>query len=133
MPLVDPVTMSTAITKGSSAQASSSKGVTPVIALLDNPAALAVSIAHPLVLGALFVWRFGSLVTDPVEELQLALPVVAFVQVVFAAVCLPPAGSQGGRAVKKARPGEKKRSDAAGPNPIVVNIIPQFKCYMDGI
>lgn len=120
MPLVDPVTMSTTVTKGSSTQPATSKVVVSPVPLYNDVVALGFTILHPLVLGALFVWQFGALVSDPVTTLYNGLPVVAGVQAVHAIASFPAAGSQLGRASKKARPGEKKK-DATGPNPIVVS------------
>lgn len=121
MPLIDPITMSTTISKGGAAPSASPKSVAPVP--LRNSAAIAISAAHPLVLGALFVWRFGALVADPATTLQTALPVVAAIQVVFAVLCLPVAGSMGGKPIRKTRPGEKKKTDATGPNPLVTSVL----------
>jgi hypothetical protein len=48
---------------------------------------------------------------------------VAIVQVVYAIVCLPVAGSQLGKAPKKAKLGDKKKADTSGPNAVTVCII----------
>lgn len=124
-PLVDRVTMSTTLTKGGSASAQPpvSKAVVSPVPILDNPVAAAVSLVHPVLLSGLFAWRFGALVADPASTLQTALPVVVAVQVVYAVLCLPIAGSQNGKTSRKTRPGEKKKSsssDSSAPNPVVV-------------
>ncbi|KAF7545153.1 hypothetical protein G7046_g9623 [Stylonectria norvegica] len=119
MPLIDPVTMSTMKTSGSSHQAFNSKAAVPPVPHRDGPVALGVAVGHPLLLAALFVWRFDALVVEPVSTLQTALPVVAAVQVAYAVLSLPIAGSQG-KTFRKSRPGEKKKADT-GPNPIVVS------------
>ncbi|PHH86052.1 hypothetical protein CDD83_10820 [Cordyceps sp. RAO-2017] len=59
--------------------------------------------------------RLAGLVSDPVSALLSALPVVAAVQAAYAIVCLPVVGSQ---QTKKLRPGEKRRSEGAGPDHI---------------
>ena len=120
MPLVDPVTMSTTVTKGSSTQPANAKVVVGPVPRYNDVVALGFTIVHPLVLGALFVWKFGELVADPATTLYNGLPVVAAVQAVHAIACFPAAGSPLGRSAKKARPGEKKK-EATGPNPIVVS------------
>ncbi|KAM5352561.1 hypothetical protein ACJ41O_005283 [Fusarium nematophilum] len=123
MPLVDPVTMSTTLTtKGAPAQQPAPKAAVPAIPLLNTSAALPVSLAHQLLLAGLFVWRFDALVADPVATLQISLPVVAAIQATFAVLCLPVAGSSGAKAVKKPRPGEKKKTDG-GPNAVVTAVL----------
>lgn len=46
----------------------------------------------------LLATRFKSLVVDPVAELTGGLPYLALLQVIFAVVCLPAAGSSSGTA-----------------------------------
>jgi phosphatidylinositol glycan class F len=112
--------MSTVLTKGTAAQPPVSKVGVPAVPLISNSAAGPVAVAHPLLLAGLFAWRFNALVTEPVETLQTALPVVAVIQAVYAVLCLPVAGSQGAKALKKPRPGEKKKTDG-GPNALIVS------------
>lgn len=90
-----------------------------MVPLLSNPAAVPAAIAHPLLLAGLFFWRFNALVTDPVSTLQTALPVVAAIQVAYAVLCLPVTGSQGAKAPKKPRHGDKKKADGS-PNTLSV-------------
>jgi len=121
MPLVDPVTMSRTLTKGSSASSPQKAVTISPVAVLDAPLARPLALARPAALLALLGMRFGALVADPVPTLKSALPVVAVVQAVYAVLCLPVAGSQQGRAAKKQRPGEKRKGgDGAGPSPISV-------------
>lgn len=102
------------------------------VAIHDTPAANAVSFGRPALLGALLLLRFGALVRDPVSALQTALPVVAVIQAAYLVLCVPVAGSPAVKAAKKARPGEKKRSEAGTPNPIVVRFSPVTN-YMNTI
>ncbi|GJN78339.1 glycosylphosphatidylinositol (GPI) anchor assembly protein [Purpureocillium lilacinum] len=119
MPLVDPVTMSRTLAKGSSASSPQKAVTISPVAVLDAPLARPLALARPAALLALLGMRFGALVADPVPTLKSALPVVAVVQAVYAVLCLPVAGSQQGRAAKKQRPGEKRKGgDGAGPSPI---------------
>ncbi|KAI9167773.1 Glycosylphosphatidylinositol anchor biosynthesis protein [Paramyrothecium foliicola] len=90
------------------------------VALLDTPLAGWLAALRPAVLLGLLYVGFGSLVADPEYTLQLALPIVALVQAVYAVFCLPIAGSP---AARKQRPGEKKRSDASAPNPAVTAVL----------
>ncbi|UNI20838.1 Glycosylphosphatidylinositol (GPI) anchor assembly protein [Purpureocillium takamizusanense] len=119
MPLVDPVTMSRTLARGSSAPSPQKAAAISPVAILDAPLAGPLALARPAALLALLAVRFGALVADPVPTLRSALPVVAVVQAVYAVLCLPVAGSQHGRAAKKQRPGEKRKpGDGTGPNPI---------------
>lgn len=113
MPLVDSLTMSA---KGTASPAS----LQPV-AVRDTPLAKGLATGRPALLLALLAWRFDSLVAEPVCTLQTALPVVAAVQIAYVTLGLPGAGTQTAKPSKKARPGEKKRADATGPNTIVVS------------
>ncbi|KAI5467174.1 GPI biosynthesis protein family Pig-F-domain-containing protein [Mariannaea sp. PMI_226] len=118
--------MSTTLTKGASAQTPTSKAAVPVVPLLNNPAAVPVAIAHPLLLAGLFYWRFNALVADPVSTLQIALPIVASIQVAYAVLCLPVAGSQGVKTPKKARLGGDKKKGDGSPNALTrLTIRPQ--------
>ncbi|KAI0597339.1 glycosylphosphatidylinositol anchor biosynthesis protein [Biscogniauxia sp. FL1348] len=138
MPLVDPVTMSLssplpppagkAVTATPKAK---DDGETRPAATLPSPQARALRLAHPALLAALFLARFGALVADPVAEMQAALPVVWAAQAAYAAVCLPAAGSQAARPARRPRPGEKRRpgtaasaaADGAGPNISVTTLV----------
>jgi GPI ethanolamine phosphate transferase 2/3 subunit F len=91
------------------------------IALHDDATAKLLANARPAALGALLLLGFGPLVADPETALQYSLPLVAAVQVAYAVICLPVAGAQHTKSGKKSRPGEKKKTDASGPNPVVVS------------
>ena len=69
--------------------------------------------------------RFPALVADPVPTMYGSLlPAIAALQIAYAVLCLPPAGSQSAKPPRKPRPGEKKRSgsETSGPNITVVRI-----------
>ncbi|WYZ41701.1 hypothetical protein EsH8_V_000596 [Colletotrichum jinshuiense] len=117
MPLVDPVTMSSP-SKAASDAGKPRDGLHPVHAL-SSPAAQVVRHVQPVLLSGLFLAQFSSLVADPVRTLQTSLPLVAAIQVVYAFVSLPAAGSQIAKSSKKPRPGEKKKIESTGPNPII--------------
>ncbi|KAJ1326565.1 GPI ethanolamine phosphate transferase 2/3 subunit F [Microdochium nivale] len=93
------------------------------IRVLPNPQAAAASQAHPALLLALLALRFRALVADPVPALSSALPAVAAVQVGYAVLCLPAAGSSPARYSRKLRPGEKRKSDGAEPNVAVTIVV----------
>ncbi|KAI1492511.1 glycosylphosphatidylinositol anchor biosynthesis protein [Biscogniauxia mediterranea] len=147
MSLVDPVTMSLspssppppagkAITTRTPKAAKDTRETQPA-ATLSSPQAQALRLAHPALLAALFLARFGALVADPVAEMRAALPVVWAAQAAYAAVCLPPAGSSQAAAARQARrprPGEKRRpgtgtaasssaADGAGPSISVTTLV----------
>lgn len=82
----------------------------------------------PLMLATL-VWRFDSLVADPVPAMSLLLALTAAYQVVSAVASLPAAGSPAAKtAPRKPRPGERNKSgggggggsESGGPNIAVV-------------
>ncbi|EGY13616.1 hypothetical protein VD0002_g6568 [Verticillium dahliae] len=117
MPLVDPVTMASTPTKPTTATAAAA-ALQPV-PIQQTPAGQAGRYVHPVVLLALFGSQFNALVTDPVRVLVTTLPIVAAVQVAYVSLCLPAAGSQDAKPARKARPGEKKKQDGSGPNPVI--------------
>ncbi|KAK8138771.1 hypothetical protein PG984_002151 [Apiospora sp. TS-2023a] len=87
--------------------------------ILPSPLAQAIRHVHPVLLLSLFYLRFGALVRDPVPTLLNSLPVVAALQVAYAVICLPAAGSSAAvQPAKKLRPGEKRKTvaDANAPN-----------------
>lgn len=122
MPLVDPVTMSSSSSSASAAAGKPPTELHPIHAHAA-PASQAARHAVPALLAALFLAAFPRLVADPVPTMWTALPVVTALQLVYAFVCLPMAGSTAPATgkTKKPRPGEKKKAgDSSGPNLIVV-------------
>ncbi|XP_044717176.1 GPI biosynthesis protein family pig-F domain-containing protein [Hirsutella rhossiliensis] len=111
-----------AVTKGPLAPTTEAKAKAPAavhpIPVLDTPLAKGLSFARPALLLGLLAARFDALVSDPVSTLWSALPVVAVIQAVYAVLCLPGAGSQLAKAARKPRPGERKKNDMTGPDPI---------------
>lgn len=104
-------------------KAAAATGQTPLQPVRLNPTAASRAARHvlPPVLAALFFAGLPRLVADPVSIMWASLPVVAFLQVLYAAVCLPMAGSGAARA-RKHRPGDKKKAaDASGPGLVVVS------------
>lgn len=126
MPLVDPITMSSALAKDASAQATDSKPKATIAAVptFNNALSKGVSFGRVAVLLGLLAAQFNELVAQPALTLQSAVPVVAVVQVAYVVLCLPAAGSQQAKAAKKPRPGEKKKPEAAGTSSLVVRIFP---------
>ncbi|KAI1332634.1 GPI biosynthesis protein family Pig-F-domain-containing protein [Xylariaceae sp. FL0255] len=94
-------------------------------AIRTNPSPIAQTLrhAHPALLLAIFAAAFRPLVADPVSTMWASLPVVLSVQAAYTIVCLPPVGSQGVKAARKPRPGEKKKVDGSGPNFVVTTIV----------
>ncbi|KAK4217174.1 glycosylphophatidylinositol anchor phosphoethanolamine transferase [Rhypophila decipiens] len=124
MPLVDPVTMSSSISKGAAAKAQSLvKGTTAAtskdtaillstheqqpISLRQTPLAQSARHVFPALLATGFLVRFNALVADPVSTMKTALAVVVALQLAYAVICLPVVGSQQGKPARKPRPGEK--------------------------
>lgn len=87
-----------------------------------SPLAQAVRHVHPAVLVASFYVGFGALVHDPVATMTVSLPAVVVLQVAYAVLCLPAAGSSA-KGTKKLRPGEKRKpgADVAGPSLLSVS------------
>jgi phosphatidylinositol glycan class F len=125
MPLIDPVTMSSSITKTAKASPtanlkepadpSESQPLHPTH-LLSSPSAQTAQHALPALQLGIFLIRFESLVANPVWTLWTSLPLVALIQAAYVLTCLPVAGS--GRGARKHRPGEKKKD--GGSNVYVV-------------
>lgn len=133
MPLVDPITMSSSSstpTKSSKAQSVSGKPTEPSqlqpVHLHATAASQAARHVFPVTIAGLFLAAFGHLVADPVPVMWTSLPVIAVLQVVYALVCLPMAGSGSGAGKnKKQRLGEKKKAgDGSGPNFFIVSYHP---------
>ncbi|KAK1543294.1 GPI biosynthesis protein family Pig-F [Colletotrichum paranaense] len=117
MPLVDPVTMSAPASSKAASDAGKPKdNVLHPVQALASPAAQVVRHLQPVLISGLFLAQFSSLVTGPVRTLQNSLPIVVAIQVVYAFVSLPAAGSQSVRPSRKPRPGEKKKVESTGPN-----------------
>lgn len=124
MPLVDPVTMSPTATKTAKAQSVSGKPNEPQqlhpVHLNSTAASQAARHVLPVVVASLFLASFKHLVADPVPTMTASLPVVALLQVLYAFLCLPAAGS-GSPKNRKPKPGEKKKAgDGTGPSFIIV-------------
>jgi len=94
------------------------------VAVGDTPRAQAVRHAVPAAVAAAFALHFGALVRDPVAAMSTLLAAVAALQILYALVCLPLAGSRDGRAARKPRPGEKRKDNGGGPNLVVVSCAP---------
>jgi phosphatidylinositol glycan class F len=90
------------------------------VPVIDSPLSKSVALSRPVLLLGLVALGFDALVAEPVTTLQLALPAVAFIQTAYAIICLPVAGSQTAKVIRKPRPGEKKKADSTGANTISV-------------
>lgn len=66
---------------------------------------------QPAILLSAYYFRFNALVADPVHTLLHSLLPVALLQVAYAVVCLPAAGSN---MAKKLKPGEKRKGLEGG-------------------
>lgn len=96
---------------------------TQAVGTIPTPEAQTLRHAHPAILLALFALRFRALVADPVSTMQTSLPVVVALQAAYTIVCLPAAGSQGAKAPRKLRPGERRKAagEVSEPNVAVVS------------
>jgi hypothetical protein len=118
--------MSSAAAKGAVSQAPSasdeSPSMQPVQLLHSTGAARALNHIEPGLISLAFAIRFKSLVEDPVASMGGSLAFYTVFQFLYVIFCLPVAGSLDEKAIKKARPGEKKKAESTGPNPIVVSV-----------
>lgn len=74
-------------------EAPAEKPSAPPVNILPSQLARTYSCVHPILLLALCFLRFEGLVADPVKELLRDLPWLALLQIFYAMLCLPPAGS----------------------------------------
>ncbi|OJJ42836.1 hypothetical protein ASPZODRAFT_155085 [Penicilliopsis zonata CBS 506.65] len=78
----------------SSSSSSSSPAATPgPVGILATQPATIYSYLHPALLLSVYAARFPSLVADPVTELLGTIPLLAVLQLSYAVICLPAAGS----------------------------------------
>ncbi|KAI0134550.1 GPI biosynthesis protein family Pig-F [Xylariales sp. AK1849] len=127
MPLIDPVTMSSPAGKAGASKPTDEEGFAKPIPILPTSQAQAARHVHPVLLLSFFLIRFNALVRDPVSTMWSSLPAILAIQVAYAVLSLPAAGSSA-KPAKKLRPGEKKKSSAesAGPNIAVTTTIALF-------
>ncbi|KAK6597731.1 gpi-anchor biosynthesis protein (pig-f) [Botrytis cinerea] len=78
---------------------------------LSSDMARIITHIQPAILLSAYYFRFNALVADPVHTLLHSLLPVALLQVVYAVVCLPAAGSN---MAKKLKPGEKRKGLEGG-------------------
>ncbi|KAI2625814.1 GPI biosynthesis protein Pig-F [Hypoxylon sp. NC1633] len=99
--------------------------LTQAVRIIDSPQAQVIRHLHPVLLLSFFLIRFNALVADPVSTMSSSVPVVAIIQAAYAILCLPAAGSQMVKPVKKLRPGEKKKPglESATPNVAVTTLV----------
>ncbi|CAL3972563.1 unnamed protein product, partial [Diplocarpon coronariae] len=108
MPLIEPVTMSSA---GATAQVITMKPSLP-IEILPNELARIFSQIHPAIILSAYYLRFPALVADPTSTLLKSLLPLAAVQILYAALCLPAVGSNS-KIVKKIKPNARRKADGA--------------------
>jgi hypothetical protein len=134
MPLIDPITMSSTLTKGATAQAQETPAKPSTYALhpvqtKQTPLSQTARHALPALLAGLFAVRFPALVANPVSTMATTLPITTALQIAYAVLSLPVAGGSSTRAARKTKPraGEssKKRSSGEGvatSNAVVVRL-----------
>ncbi|RDW74428.1 PIG-F family protein [Aspergillus mulundensis] len=66
----------------------------PPVSILPTQFARAYALAHPALLLSLVVYRFTSVVENPIAELLGDIPYLVGLQAVYVMGCLPPAGSE---------------------------------------
>ncbi len=116
MPLIDPVTMSSA---GASSQVITLKPSFP-IELLPTDLARIFSHVHPAILLSAYYLRFPALVSDPTYTLLNSLLPLAAVQILYAVVCLPSVGSNA-KVVKKVKLNAPKKSEGVVATRVLVS------------
>lgn len=88
------------------------------IDILSNETAKIYTHIHPFLILTLYTYQFPSIVADPVPALTNTLLLLGALQIVYAAICLPPTGG-GTATVVKRKPGEKKKP---GPGKLETSI-----------
>lgn len=106
MPLIDPVTMSSA---GATPKGPPVKASMP-IEILPTDLARIFSQAHPALLLSAYYLRFPALVADPTSTLLNSLLPLALVQIVYVFTCLPAVGSSS-KTVKKVKLNAPKKTN----------------------
>ena len=125
MPLIDSVTMSTSPRPPNSPPAKTSLPID----LLPTDLARIYTHIHPILLLSTYYLRFPSLVADPVSSLLTSLLPLAIIQISYAAICLPAAGSTAIKSVKKAKPVSKKDASASRFQPFVCSQV-SITCHL---
>jgi phosphatidylinositol glycan class F len=104
MPLIDPVTM---------AAPDQTTAKSQPVELLPTDLARIFTNVHPVLLLSAYYLRFPALVADPITTLLQALPVLAVLQIAYAAICLPPTGSgTSSKPFRKSKQGSRKLDTA---------------------
>ena len=98
------------------------------IPTLPNQPALAVRIAHPVLIAVLLMSSFRSLVTDPTATMCVTLPITSAIQVLYVVTCLPPAGTRlrlsKNPTPRKTKPWPNRTSrNQAAPSIILVRVL----------
>jgi phosphatidylinositol glycan class F len=83
----------------------------PPVSIVPSQLAKAYSFVHPVLLLALLATRFQALVADPVTELLNSLAPLVLLQLIYAIICLPPAGTIKHHASETVSPGGSVESD----------------------
>lgn len=113
-----------AIAPAATATASSSTpsaGVGPFHDAASGPLGY-VAASIPALQVQIFAVLFSQLVQDPVATMgRSLLPIMVLIQIVYAVLFLPVAGSSS-RSQRKSRPGEKKKAGPAGSEPNIVMV-----------
>lgn len=113
MPLIDPVTMSSA----GAPQSPAGKPSVP-IEILQTDIAKFIAHAHPALLLTTYYARFPALVAAPVSTLLHSILPLALAQIIYAVTCLPAVGS-GTKTVKKVKLNAPKKTELPTGNAFV--------------
>lgn len=114
MPLIDPVTMSSA----GAPQSPAGKPSVP-IEILQTDIAKFIAHAHPALLLTTYYARFPALVAAPVSTLLHSILPLALAQIIYAVTCLPAVGS-GTKTVKKVKLNAPKKTELPTGNAFTV-------------
>jgi hypothetical protein len=99
--------------------ASAATGITP-IEVLTTPESRFYANLHPILLLAIFIAAFRSLVADPINTLLGLAPTVAILQAAYCILCLP---SSGNPAPAPPKPGQKKKKPAKPTQDLAAKIV----------
>lgn len=84
------------------------------ITILDSDTAKLYTHIHPVLILALYTYKFRSIVADPVPALSQTLVGLSVLQIAFAAICLPPTSGDGSVDGGRGKSGEKSGGKVLG-------------------
>jgi phosphatidylinositol glycan class F len=108
-----------AATPAAASSASAAAGITPT-EVLTTPESRFYTNLHPVLLLAILIAAFRSLVADPINTLLALAPTLAILQAAYCILCLPSSGNAPAASLK---PGQKKKKVPKPPQDLAAKIV----------